>query len=217
MTYLQLINEVLKRLRETEITSVDQSDYSTLIGSFINQTKREVEDAHNWIQLRNTIQVTTSDGDYSYSLTGAGNRFRILQVINDTEDIELRKAPYTWMNKQFTMAGDAAAEGSPMFYDINGNDSNGDPYANVYPIPNAIEVINFNLVIPQDNLSTDSEILTVPEWPVILGAYMRAISERGEDGGQSYGEMRNDYISALSDAIGIDSGNVPDEMIWTVN
>jgi len=216
MAYLQLINEVLKRLREDEVTSANQSDYSILIGSFINQTKREVEDSHNWIQLRETIQVTTSAGDYSYTLTGAGNRFKVLQVINDTEDFELRKAPYTWMNKQFTMAGDAAAEGSPNFYDINGSDSNGDPYVNLYPIPNSIEAINFNLVIPQVSLSGDGDRLTIPEWPVILGAYMRAISERGEDGGQSYGEMRNDYMTALSDAIAIDSSNVPDEMIWMV-
>jgi len=215
LTYLQLVNEVFKALREDEVTSVDQSDYSSLIGFFINQTKREVEDAHNWTQLRNTIQVTTADGTYNYPLTGAGNRYRILQVINDTEDLELRKAPYAWMKRQFTAISDIA-EGSPYLYNIEGNDGSGNPNVNLYPQPNAIEVINFNMIIPQENLSDDLDRLTVPEWPVILGAYMKAISERGEDGGQSYGEVRSDYINSLSDAIGIDSGNVPDEMIWKV-
>ena len=215
MTYLQLVNKVLERLREDEVTSVGQSNYSKLISSFINQTKREVEDAHDWTQLRDTIIVDTVSGTYKYSIAGASNRFRILQVINDTEDMELREAPYTWMKKQFTAVSDIA-EGSPYLYNIEGRDSNGDPYVNLYPRPNSIESIDFNMVIPQDSLSTDADILTVPEWPVILGAHMRAISERGEDGGQTFGEMRSDYQAALSDAIGIDSGNVPDEMIWTV-
>jgi len=215
MTYLQLINSVLRRLREDEVATYNSSAYSKLIGDFINETKREVEDAWDWVQLRDTIQVTTADGDYSYTLTGAGNRFKVLQVINDTENHELEIASYAWMNKQFTMIGDGAAEGSPFYYDINGNTS-GDPNVNLFPIPNAIEVINFNLVLPQDDLAADVTELTVPSWPVVLGAHAKALSERGEDGSTMYAEVMNNYDKALSDAIAIDAGKVPHELIWEV-
>jgi Co/Zn/Cd efflux system component len=36
MTYLQLINNVLIRLRETQVASNNETTYSSLIGLFIN-------------------------------------------------------------------------------------------------------------------------------------------------------------------------------------
>ena len=39
MTYLQLVNAVMRRLREEEITTVDESDYAKLIGDFVNDAK----------------------------------------------------------------------------------------------------------------------------------------------------------------------------------
>jgi len=214
MTYLQLINAVLLRVREDSVTDVDQSEYAQLIGAFINEAKREVEDSWDWIQLRQTIQVATVADTFRYTLTGAGNRFRILQVINDTDDTILRKAPYKYMNRLFTASG-STQTGSPDLYDINGN-TDGDPNVDLHPIPDAVYTINFNMKIPQEDLSASTDILTVPSYPVILGAYMRALSERGEDGGRSYTEIERDYLKALSDAIALDAGNVPDELIWEV-
>lgn len=215
MTYLQLVNAVLRRLREDTVTSYDQSDYARLIGDFVNEAKREVEDAWNWVQLRTTIQVNTlSDGTFRYTLTGAGDRSRILQVFNDTENYEMRKAPYKWMNNQF-LGSSGAQDGPPTYYDVNGNTS-GDPNVDVYPVPDAVYALNFNLVLPQDDLSDNDTTVTVPSWPVILGAYMKAISERGEDAGNTYAETMKDYNKALGDAIAIDSSNYPDELIWEV-
>ena len=36
MTYLQLVNSVLRRLREEEVSTVSQNSYSKLIGEFVN-------------------------------------------------------------------------------------------------------------------------------------------------------------------------------------
>ena len=213
MGYLQLINAVLRRLREDEVTSVSENSYSKLVGEFINETKREAEDAWNWIQLRTTIQVTCVASTFSYTLTGAGNRFRILQVINNTEDREMQRAPYKWMNSQFT--NNSPQEGSPAFWDFNGG-SNGDPDVNLYPIPNVTDVIDFNMVLPQTDLDNDADTLYIPSMPVILGAYAKAVSERGEDGSTQYAEAVNKYDKALSDAIAIDAMNVNDELTWEV-
>lgn len=216
MTYLQVVNEVLKLLREDVVTSVTQDDYTKLISSFVNQAKREVEDAFSWTSLRNTITINTVSGTYKYSLTGSRNRFKILQVLNGDRNTTMMKASYAWMKRQFTTAIDIV-EGSPYLYNIEGKDSNGDSYVNLYPRPNSVEAIDFNIILPQGDLTSDSDVLIVHDWPVILSAYSKAISERGEDGGQSYQEVRGDYVNALSDAIGIDSGHIDDELIWTVD
>ena len=53
-TYLDLVNDVLVRLREAQVASVSQNTYSALIGKLVNDAKREVEDSWNWDTLRKT-------------------------------------------------------------------------------------------------------------------------------------------------------------------
>lgn len=45
MTFLQLVNKVLVRLREDTVSSVDENSYSQLIGEFVNDAVKEVEAA----------------------------------------------------------------------------------------------------------------------------------------------------------------------------
>ena len=87
MTYLQLVNSVLRRLREDEVTSVSQNSYSKLIGEFVNDAKRTVEDSYDWTALRTTLTVTTDDTTFNYVLTGSQNRMKLLDVINDTSSL----------------------------------------------------------------------------------------------------------------------------------
>ena len=58
MTYLNLVNSVLRRLREEEVSSVQSSTYSKMAGDFVNDAKRIVEDSWDWSALR---LVCTSD------------------------------------------------------------------------------------------------------------------------------------------------------------
>jgi hypothetical protein len=87
MTYLELINDVLIRLREPVVTSNNQTTYSTLIGKFVNDAKRQVEDAFAWNVLGQTITVTTASSTPAYSLTGAGQKFQVMDVINTTSNV----------------------------------------------------------------------------------------------------------------------------------
>ena len=59
MTYLQLVNSVLRRLQRRRSNSVSQNSYSKLIGEFVNDAKRSVEDSYDWTALRTTLTVTT--------------------------------------------------------------------------------------------------------------------------------------------------------------
>ena len=60
MTYLELVNDVLIRLRESAVTTVGETTYSSLIGKFVNDAKRQIEDSYNWNVLGQTITVTTT-------------------------------------------------------------------------------------------------------------------------------------------------------------
>lgn len=212
MTYLQLVNEVLVRLRENEVSTVTQTAYSKLIGKYVNDIKRDVEDAYDWNALTDTLTATTSASLFNYVLTGSGVRFRVLDVINDDSNWFLESATRRYMNEQFLI--NTNAPGSPLYYSFNGVDSNGDTQVDLFPIPNGVYNIRFNIIKPQPALSSDSTRLLVPSEPVIFGAVAKAIIERGEDQGQNSSEAYALYQKSLSDHIAIEAARYGDETVW---
>ena len=210
MTYLEIVNKVLVRLREPEVTSVQQNPYSKLIGEFVNVVKREVEDAFKWSALRSTITVTTIPNLYSYELTTGSTRMQIFDVFNDTSDYELQYQTTRWFDRAFQSAPQQSGE--PYYYNLNGVSANGDHEVDLYPIPNGEFSIRFNIYKPQADLVEDLDEILVPYQIVIEGALARAISERGDDGGYTEQEARYQRIG--SDFIAIEAGNRSDETIW---
>jgi hypothetical protein len=89
MNYLELVNNVLIRLREDEVTAPTDTPYSKLISTFVNDAKRIVEDSFQWNVLTETLTVTTSADLFNYVLTGSGQRFRVMDVIHSEEDYYL--------------------------------------------------------------------------------------------------------------------------------
>lgn len=211
-TYLELVNDVLVRLREAEVQTVSQSSYSKLIGKFINDGKRQVEDAFDWNVLRDTVAVSTTSGVFKYTLTGVGIRFKITDVINDTENYALDLASTSFMNELFLTQPTNAA---PQYYNFNGVDNNNDTQVDLFPIPDAAYNIKFNIIQPQAELSNNSDVLLAPNEPVIFYAYARALAERGEDGGLIGGEAYQLYLQSLSDHVAIESVRVAPDITWT--
>jgi hypothetical protein len=103
MNYIQLVNSVLRRLRETEVSSVADNAYSKLIGEFVNDAKRQVEDSYAWNALSDTLTASTADGLFNYVLVGSGQRFRVIDVLNDTSNTIVQNATTRWMNDQFLL------------------------------------------------------------------------------------------------------------------
>lgn len=213
MTYLELVNDVLVRLREDEVTAVTDNTYSKLIGKFINDGKRVVEDAYNWNALSQTLTVTTSEDLFNYVLTGSGQRFRVLDAINSERDWFLGNESSSRMNELFLNLG--AQKGPPDRFNFNGVDANGDTQVDLYPIPDGVYNIYFNMIVPQANLSSSSDVLKVPSEPVILYAYAKALHERGEDQGINNAEAFQLYRQSLSDHIAAEANRYPDEITWT--
>ncbi len=69
MTYLEAINKVLRRLREDEVASPNTSAYSKLIGEFVNDANRLVEDAWDWAELRQVRPLNLYTGSSTGSIT----------------------------------------------------------------------------------------------------------------------------------------------------
>lgn len=210
MTYLEIVNRVLRRLREAEVTTVNANTYSTLIGDLVNSIKNEVENAYNWSVLRQTLSTSTSTDVFNYTLSGSGTRFKLLDVVNDTSNWFMKERSSTWFNQQFLLVTPQKA--APQFYNYNGVDSNGDTQIDVYPIPDGTYDIRFNVILPQADLVNDSDVIKVNPQVVIEGTLARAVSERGEDGGNQ--DLEGRYRNMLADLIAIEANNRPDEITW---
>ena len=212
-TYLQLVNDTLVRLRESTVSSVNENDYSALIGKLVNDAKREVEDAWNWEALKTTISVSTSSNVVSYSLTGAGTRFRILEAINDTGDWFMVERPASFMTENIILNPEPNA-GSPEYYAINGVDINGDIQVDVYPKPDAAYTLRFNGFVPEAELVNNTDTTSLPKNPILMLAWAKAIEERGEDGGINVSSQYAVAKQSLADFIAIEANRRPEELIW---
>lgn len=212
-TYLQLVNDVLTRLRESTVTSVDQNVYSALIGKLVNDAKREVEDAWSWDALRTTYSTNTVSGTFNYTLTNSGTRIRVLQAMNDTSDEFLNYRPADYMTANLILTTDVQS-GSPMYYNFNGVDANGDSQVDVYPKPDGVYTLRFDVIKPEDELEDDTDTTALPKSPIVLLAWAKAIEERGEDGGINVSSQYAVAQRSLGDHIAIEAGRRPDETNW---
>ena len=212
MTFLELVNDVLVRLREPVVTTFNETTYSTLIGKFVNDAKRQIEDAFSWNALGTTITVTTVANTSSYSLTGAGQKFQVMDVINTTSLVGLRNISFTDMNRKLNFA--PVATETPVQYAFDGVDGSYDTQVKLYPIPNGVYTVKFMLTVPQATLASDSTVVKVPDVLVVQNAYARALVERGEDGGLSSSEAYNLYRAMLSDYIALEGTRYPENQAF---
>ena len=203
MTYLELVNDVLIRLRESSVTTVGETAYSSLIGKFVNDAKRQIEDSFNWNVLSTTVTLTTVANTSSYSMTGAGQKFQVNDAINTTSDVGLANISFVRMNRNLNFA--TPATGVPAEFAFNGVDGSGDTKVDLYAIPDGVYTILFDLAVPQAALSADGTSVKVLDYLVAQSAYARALIERGEDGGTASSEAYALFRGMLSDAIALES------------
>jgi hypothetical protein len=234
MTYRDIINSVLRRLREDTISSdwsgdlYDSNtvtDYQKLIGELVNDSKKNVESYHDWQALRESFNIKTKAGNMQYTLgdaaRGAGISFKVLDVICQETGQRLEQVSNTWINDQTFPIADIQS-GNPISYAFNGISQAGvgrEPDFNVdlYPVPDSVETISFNIVGAQKELKEAAQVLRTPSQPVILGAWMRAVAERGEDGGTISSVIAAETQDALNIAVQLDAGNMEYERDWYAN
>ena len=221
MTYRELINEVLIRLREDTIStdwsgnindSSTVSDYQKVIGSMVNDAKRSVENYHDWLVLRETVDISTVAGTKNYNLS-SGQEFKIVDAINNTTGTQLCQVSRSYLN---SVKYPTVTTGEPHYYGFNGADSSNNLKIDLSPVPINAETISFDIIKAQDDLTLAATTLKVPTKPVVLHAWARAIAERGEDGGTQSSIAAEEANQALKQAIMLDSGNTQYETDWFV-
>lgn len=213
MTYLELVNGVLTRMREDTISTIAGNDdpVVVIVADLINDAKRTVEDAHTWNSLRYEWTFTEVDGQALYSLTGAGQYGKVDYIFGD-DGSELTQQRLVDIKRKKAQ-GNGGNGG--LYYAPNGKDANGDLQLELYPTPSA-SVVTYTVggFLRQGDLTADNDEMLVPNKPVLYYALALAARERGEVGGQSSAEifaMANQY---LSDAIAYDASNNDLDNIW---
>jgi hypothetical protein len=213
-TYLNMINSVLRRLREDEVSNWNDTSYSKLIGEFVNQAKQDMENFWDWQALRSNVSVTLqSDGTTTeYALTGTNKRTRVTAVYNNTQDYQLRIGSNEWINRNTIVLDDIS--GDPLYYNVAGIDSSEQLKLKVYPASEVGDTLAVSSVIPEDELTANADVTVLPGYPIILKAYALAVSERGEDGGVGVNEADAAARIARGEALLQDQKWFPDELTW---
>ena len=201
MTYLQAVNHVLRRLREDTVATYDSTDYSTLIGDFVNDTIQQMQNAWEWNALLENITLTM-DGSDEYDITGSSEMTRVIQVYHDTNDWIMYRKSYEWITKQKLFT---TTTGDTVYFRETGTSASGERQIEFYPTPTSGHSIVVSCYNPHGLITTDATVLKVPTQPVIYGSWYRAIEERGEDGGGQSTSILNQYRRTLQDAIILDS------------
>jgi hypothetical protein len=177
LTFLQLINRVLVRLREKTVTTPTESEYSSLIGAYINDAKEHVEKTWDWKALRRELTFPTVSAQNDYNLGAGGvatggtttETSRLVydnanrpQVFNLTEDgSQLSEAPLEYLRGFNASSPSPAMPG--MFSLVRAGTG---VTMRFVPAPDAVYAMKAVFVIPQDDLSAGSDVLTVPATPV---------------------------------------------------
>lgn len=216
LTWLQIINRILSRLRESTVAANNTNDYSTLVGALVNQVKTEIEKAYYWNSMRDTYSVSATVGNTNYILTSSGMNAIIIDGWNITTPMKLVRGTNADFNAKFF--GVAAVQtGSVEQYLPAGYSVNYDLTVDVWPSPSASQSLKFTVYRPQNDLAADGDIPLCPQEVLIEETIARLLVERGDEGadkpqpGESF--IRKDLLQT---AVSIDGGMDEEETDWIV-
>jgi hypothetical protein len=115
-----------------------------------------------------------------------------------------------------TLIHGEARFGKPFRWAFEGTDDNGNLMMRFDNIPDAVWPITVLGWRQLPDLKDDTDMLRVPDQPVLYYALALAARERGEVGGQTAAELFNMAQQYISDAISLDGNLSPTEMTWAV-
>lgn len=200
MTYLELINKVLRELREKTVSDLS-ADYTLLIGQFVNEAKEEVERAWNWNAMRTNLTFNTVSSQQDYNLGTGGvasggtttQRSKLVydvgqpQVFITTSGSEGRLVEVPRERHEEMIAIGDLSDAQPSTFSLKRTSAG--ITMSIYPKPDGVYAIQARFYIPQDELSTYSTTISCPPEPVWKLALALAASERGGGLGEQSGAL----------------------------
>ena len=221
MTYLELINAVLTRLREDTITvaQYDSDPFYRLIGALVNDAKNTVEDSWSWSHLRGTDSIMVSQSDTLITLPNSiDNHYHISSILVEEQGSYLGEQTGPWLREKYkNNTVTPVSEGIPQAYGYGVTTSLGEEQITLYPPADASYTFAVEYIKRQAALSASTDRLLVPSLPVYSLATALASRERGEIGGTPTSELFVLSERHLSDAIAHDSERFPEELEWYAN
>ena len=214
LSFLQIINRVLVRLRESTVAANNSTDYSTMIGALVNSVKTDIEKAYYWNALRDTYAVSAVPNTTSYALASSGMNAVIIDGWNTTTSRRLTRGTNAEFDEYFYGAS-SVQTGDVEKYIPAGLDSNYDLQIDIWPSPASTNALKLTIFRPQADLSADADVPLVPQDVLIEEVIARALVEKGEEGiappqpGQTF--IRTDL---LADAVSREAGHDGTEMDW---
>jgi hypothetical protein len=216
-TQLQIINKVQRRLRETETASVSTSEYSQLLGDFLNDIIGEMNE-YDWLQFYANESVDMIIGTHTYTLTAPANA--VLSYVENTPLVTLTESDSDTTGKQLIqlhpeamalclMDQSAPDDDEPVYFSLSPSPTADSQILTVYPAPaSADNNVTLRFWTPQAELAVDgtadNTTIYLSERALYLGTLWLALNERGEELGEPGGVASLRYDNAKRDAMGYD-------------
>lgn len=227
-TYLQLVNDVLGRLREDPVTTVSQTTYSALIGAWVNDAKRLVEDAWNWQTLETAVPVAILPSTTFYIISSLNERSRLMFAptpnsniplawdITTGDKFQLIYRPYKWIITQRALQNIPQNQEKPIIFGIHKGPASG-VIVELMETPTANRTWSLRFIDPQDDLSIDSDVINVPYAPVVQIALDYALNERGEEIGEPGTTVQQKAMTHIYNAVSLDAIEQDGATTWAPN
>jgi hypothetical protein len=222
-TVRTVLNRVLIATGGTQIDSAvtDITDADTLLKlEFLNQIKEEIEDAHLWRSLRQTLTPTVLASTNSVALTGSNGRSRLWRIpstdaqqfvplVFDLYDpknpIQLIEMPLSELLYRYTQDGTGYTTVQPSYFALD-TDSSETQTLYVWNTPSTPRPLQVTLSTPQAPfVHTDLDtVIKIPILPLVRGTIWYVREERGEELGANSAFSEERYRTLLDDEISRD-------------
>jgi len=225
MTLLEIVNKVLLRLREGTVLSVDSTEYSRLVGEFVVDRYKELQEHHDWEANKHELTFDTAASQTRYvvsrTVTDGGDALDSNTRVPNTQSVVLQAFAYDdasdpYGDEMLLISDGArrviAAQDSnntmdePWLFSIT-NDGE-DLFLDLAYKPSGVKRIKVLFKTNQIDLETDGTdddtTIYLPWRPIMLGALSDALNERGEEIGEPGNVAERRYMAALGAALEAD-------------
>ena len=219
-TQLQIVNRLLVRLREDQVSSSSLSDYASLMCAFINEAKEDIEDMWFWTVNETEIDTSVlSDGTREYDLTTTTDRSFLVRSLDDnipmayditaSEEAQLFDIPLKQLRKwRNTFKGTPDDLPAPNTFAVK-PDADGRGYTlELQQGSTTARTWRSYWYAPQVGLAVDgtddtTEVI-LPERMIYLTALKYALNERGEEIGEPAQLIAEQASRAIAAAMELD-------------
>lgn len=211
MTFGELINKVLRALREDTITTSFAEAYPTLVAQIVNEVKEDIEDLGAWYALRTTVNTSTAADTATIDLTSSTTeRSYLLQsqnrgmafVVESGRETQLRLVDKPELDAITALAGTNVSHTLPLY--VAFSRATGGLTAHFWPVPDVVYDVRFVFVVPQEDMTATTDTITIPGGPIWREAIVRCMEERGEEFSGSLESVRARANRALTSAMLMD-------------